>query len=148
MKPQRQIRNFVLSPSLQLKFSLLPLALSLVFAIAFVVQLVYLYNQYVDLIIDYTEVREQILEIIDGQKSRFYMIVSVYCAIYVIVSTAIAIVMTHRLIGPTIAFRRHIKSLSDGKYDSRITLRKADAFSELAEDLNQLAAKLEAQQKR
>jgi signal transduction histidine kinase len=62
---------------------------------------------------------------------------------YLALIVTISIVFTHRLIGPTIAFRRHIRALTEGKYQSRVVLRKGDAFIEVADDLNKLAETLE-----
>ncbi len=65
---------------------------------------------------------------------------------YSVISVTVTIVYTHRLVGPTVAFRRQIKEIRRGNYAARIRLRKGDAFPEVAEELNQLAAELEARQ--
>lgn len=55
-------------------------------------------------------------------------------------------VVSHRIFGPTIPFRRHIQSLIDGDYTVRVQLRKRDEFQDLAEALNQLTNKLQERQ--
>ncbi len=52
------------------------------------------------------------------------------------------VIFSHRILGPMVPIRRHIQSLIDGKYDSKITLRKNDEFKSVAEDLNKLAETL------
>ena len=46
------------------------------------------------------------------------------------------------VIGPTVAFKRHIRALREGNYDSRVVLRKGDAFDDVADELNLLAQAL------
>lgn len=53
------------------------------------------------------------------------------------------IIYSHRLLGPVIPIRRHIESLCEGNYATRITLRKGDEFQDIAEDLNRLATILQ-----
>lgn len=52
------------------------------------------------------------------------------------------IVYSHRIFGPTVPMRRHIQSLTNGDYSSRIHPRSGDEFKELIEDMNQLAEAL------
>ena len=44
--------------------------------------------------------------------------------------------------GPTVAFRRHIQALRQGDFDSRVRLRRGDAFNEVADELNALSEDL------
>jgi hypothetical protein len=41
-----------------------------------------------------------------------------------------------------VAFKRHIRALREGNYDSRVVLRKGDAFDDVADELNLLAQAL------
>jgi signal transduction histidine kinase len=66
---------------------------------------------------------------------------------YVLTNMGVTIIFTHKLVGPTVAFRRHIRMLTEGRYDYRTTLRKGDAFQEVADDLNHLSAHLSGKSK-
>jgi len=57
---------------------------------------------------------------------------------------------THRLIGPFRPYTRHIDQLVKGDYTSRVKLRKGDLdmFVDFGEQLNELAAKLETNDKK
>jgi signal transduction histidine kinase len=59
----------------------------------------------------------------------------------------LSIFQTHRFIGPTVAFRRHIRDLANGEYTKRVTIRRGDAFAEVAYELNRLAHILENREK-
>jgi signal transduction histidine kinase len=62
---------------------------------------------------------------------------------YLLLVLAVAIVQSHRLVGPVVALRRQVEALKNGDYTARVALRRNDAFNELADDLNELATLLE-----
>ena len=62
---------------------------------------------------------------------------------YVLAVLALSVIYVKRLVGPTVAFRRHVESLKNGNYQARVRLRDNDAFTDLADDLNELAGLLE-----
>ncbi len=57
-----------------------------------------------------------------------------------------SIYFTHKMVGPTVAFRRQINALKSGNYRSKVYLRQGDAFGEVAVELNELADELKRQQ--
>src|SRR5690606_825027 len=65
----------------------------------------------------------------------------IYLAFFVYLAATIgtSVLFTHKLVGPTIAFRRHIRSIADGRYNARTYLRKGDAFLAVADELNSLS---------
>ncbi len=66
---------------------------------------------------------------------------------YVLLVVGLSIVYVKWLVGPAVAFRRHLASLKGGDYQSRVKLRDNDPFHDLALDMNQLAELLEANAK-
>ena len=62
--------------------------------------------------------------------------------LYTFLNLLISIYYTHRMIGPSVAFKRHIQALKEGDFDSRVKLRTHDAFLDVAQELNELAEKL------
>lgn len=138
-KKQRHLKNILLQPFLQLKLGLYSILLALAFVFVFVWVLVVSFRRLFELILDLTDLRQEVLEIINSSLIDIGGWLLLVVAIYVLASIALSVIYTHKLVGPTIAFRRHIKALSDGDTTTRITLRKSDAFAEVAEDLNELA---------
>jgi methyl-accepting chemotaxis protein len=59
-----------------------------------------------------------------------------------VLSFLLWVVFSHRVFGPAVPIRRHIKKLIEGNYADSIKLRKYDEFKEVAEDLNQLTEAL------
>ncbi len=70
--------------------------------------------------------------------------VAVICAVIGAgLSAWLGIVLTHRIFGPIISFKKLVNDLKSGDYSARGTLRKNDEFQELMTNLNELAADLE-----
>jgi signal transduction histidine kinase len=71
----------------------------------------------------------------------------VFTFVYIFAVLLLSVGYAHRMIGPMVPIRRQTEALKNGDYSARVTLRKRDAFSELADDLNELAQVLEEQEK-
>lgn len=53
-----------------------------------------------------------------------------------------SIIFSHRIAGPLPKIYQAIKNIGDGNFDVRLTLRKSDELRELADSINEMAAKL------
>jgi signal transduction histidine kinase len=81
--------------------------------------------------------------VIARQTQEFKLLSLLLLAVYAAAVTVITTIYTHRLIGPTLPIRRHIKALRDGLYSHRVVLRKHDGLQDVADELNALAKTLE-----
>lgn len=135
----RRIRNFMLQPLIQIKLGLYSIVLSLAFSLV-VLGILYinLYRFY-DMVLELTDLREEVTRILESYLTETVWWVVICIFVYVIFNIIMSIFYTHRLVGPTYAFRRHVNALIKRNYKTRIVLRKNDAFHEVADDLNRLA---------
>lgn len=144
---KRRLRNYLLQPLVQVKLGLYSILLSLGLAVAVGGILYANLRKIYTLILALTDVPEEANEVlathIAGMSGWLILTVVIYLALTILIS----VLFTHRLIGPTIAFRRHIRALSEGRYNSRTFLRKGDAFEEVADELNHLSEVLERKSK-
>lgn len=53
-----------------------------------------------------------------------------------------AVIFSHRLAGPLPKIYQALRSIGDGRFDEKIVLRKHDELKELADTINEMAAKL------
>ncbi len=142
---KRKLSNFLLQPLLQVRLGLYAILLSLLFGFG-VFAIIYVnFYKFYDLVLELTDLRAEVTEILNTYIHGVVVWMILALVVYFLVTVAVSIFFTHRLVGPTYAFRRHIKDLSRGQYKSRVILRKGDAFQEVADDLNELAVKLEQQ---
>ncbi|MBI4004225.1 MAG: hypothetical protein HY353_04305 [Candidatus Omnitrophica bacterium] len=55
------------------------------------------------------------------------------------VVTWLGILVTHKVAGPLVRIRAALFQMTQGNFDIHLTLRKGDALTDLAEDINRLA---------
>ena len=146
-KASRSIKNYALQPLLQIKLGLYSVILSTLFAVLVIAILYLNLGKFSDIILELTGVKEEVKDLLDQYLSpAIYQIVTA-AVLYVLINLFMTIIYTHKLIGPTIAFRRHVRMIAEGKFQHRTVLRKGDAFTELADDLNKLSSLLEQKSK-
>jgi len=145
---KRKLSNFMLQPLLQIRLGLYSILLSLAFCVALMAIFYVNFNKFYDLVLELTDLREEVTDILRSYVSGLIGWVAIGTTVYFFITVAVSIFFTHRLVGPTYAFRRHIRELKNGNYGSRVVLRKGDAFQEVAEDLNDLAVTLEQVRRR
>lgn len=57
-----------------------------------------------------------------------------------------ALVFSHRIAGPLPKIYKALRAIGDGQFDQKLVLRKKDELRELAEVINEMAAKLKQRQ--
>lgn len=142
-QPQRYIRNYLLNPFFQLKIAFYSILLTFLFCIACTGALYLNISEALDFILTLTDVPETAQEVLSSQlwaTSRWILFLSV---LYLLSMSLIAVLYTHKMIGPNVAFKRHVEALLMGDYKARTFLRKGDAFDEVATSLNALSKALE-----
>jgi methyl-accepting chemotaxis protein len=141
-KSKRSLKNYALQPFLQIKLGMYCLILSILFVVSLgLVLYVNLENLY-NVVLELTGVRSEVIPLIESSIAPAKTQLLLLSGIYILLTLLISMLYTHRLVGPTIAFRRHIRAISDGDFKLRTNLRPGDAFSEVADDLNKLSEKL------
>ncbi len=140
----RSVRNYILAPMLQLKFGLYFIVLSALF-VGGVTGLIYgRLNDIFQLVIELTDVPDEISLVIQGEIFSLQFYILIVSVLYFLLALTISVFLTHRMVGPTIAFQRHIRSLINGDFNAKTFLRKKDAFTEVADHLNELSDHLKS----
>jgi len=142
-KAKRHVRNFLLQPLLQVKLGLYAILLSVLFAAALAGIIYYNFHDLVNSIVLLTDAEDEVRELFTSYWYGAQLWIYLCFGIYLLATVLLSVLYTHRLVGPTIAFRRHIRNLSEGRYNARTFLRKGDAFAEVADELNHLSEVLE-----
>lgn len=142
----RKARNLLLKPVLQLKLALYVLLLSLSFVLITVMFGKLYFEQTLVTLVENTTQADYIQAVISRQLTGFKSMSLLLLGVYAVLMVVLAMVYTHRMIGPMLPITRHVKALNDGFYSHRVTLRRHDCFQELADELNVLAETLEKRQ--
>jgi methyl-accepting chemotaxis protein len=145
---RRKARNFLLKPGIQLRLPLYVLLLSFTFVLlAVLFGNLYFEQTYVTLLQTTTQ-SEYVQRLLARQTQEFRELALLLLSGYVLLMVVVTVIYTHRLIGPVIPMLRHVKALREGRYTHRVSLRKHDAFTELADELNELAETLQNSSRR
>lgn len=140
---RRDPRNYVLDAGVQVRLGAYSTFLGGLFALGLLgilnAGLTRMYEQVLDLTPHHEAVREVVRRCL-GDTAIYAGALAV---VFVVGSVLVSVLYTHRLVGPTIAFRRHLRALIEGRYGTRTRLREHDAFVEVAADLNELAEVLQ-----
>ena len=135
---RRRAINLRIRPGLQLQLPLVVVAITVAFATLFAAHTDEAYGRLVHIGID-----QPGLKALVADQGRDFLVVSASMgAAYVLAVLVACLVHGHRLLGPIIALRRHLEGMKNGDYTSRIALRAGDAFSDVADDLNELSGAL------
>lgn len=136
---QRKVQNFLISPKIQFRYgaylSLFSVALAVLMGSLFYVSL----QEDIDFMIQLTDIPEQADLMISERLTETIYFGFLLIIIFGAICFGAGIYLTHRLVGPTVAFRRHIQKIRDGDYDYRTYLRPKDDFTDIAEELNRLS---------
>lgn len=136
---KRSIKNWLLQPFIQVKLGVYStlLALGLSGSLAAIVYLQL--NQFIFAIIELTDIEDEVRVLLGEAWDRTRLWITILLVCFVVANIVISIIATHQLVGPTVAFRRHIQELAKGNYKFKTVLRKNDAFREVGDDLNNLS---------
>jgi len=147
MRAHRARTKVLLEPGLQLKLPLILLTVTLVYSAFQIWHSNFAFSAlFADIV---TEAGEPayLMNLI-GEQSRTFLELAIVVAIaHLLVVGVLSATYAHRMIGPVVAFRRHIEALKNGDYGSRVQLRQGDAFREMSDDLNELAELLQREKK-
>ncbi len=141
---RRKKKNWILQPVVQLRLGLYSILLSLLFSCVTGVFLYFVLADFGDFLGILANKQSSVYEFfVSYIKNSFYWY-TFFIVFYLSCTVLVSIVATHRLVGPTYAFRRHIRQLMAGDFEAETILRKGDAFQEVAIDLNDLSEYLKA----
>ncbi|RYZ59713.1 MAG: methyl-accepting chemotaxis protein [Proteobacteria bacterium] len=140
---KRRLSNLLLEPLLQTKIGIYCIAMSLIFMAVVGLILYQNLGNLFDLFFELTDGRVKLHGVIAAYLQNIQALLFLATLAYIIGTIIVSIVYTHRLVGPTIAFKRHLDAIKEGDFAHRTVLRKGDAFQEVATRLNEVSELLE-----
>jgi hypothetical protein len=145
---RRSMRNFLLQPFLQVQLGLFSVLLSFAFA-GVIAWLFYIHlNRFATVVIQLTDAEDEVLKMLYSSLHDMRVSILFAIGIFLFLNLIVSILFTHKMVGPTVAFRRIIRAMIDGDYGVQIKLRNGDAFVEVADELNELSRTLAERHKK
>ncbi len=140
---KRRLSNLLLEPLLQTKIGLYCIGLSILFAVVIALILYNNLGTLFDVFFDLTDGSIKLHAVVLSYLENIQAWLFLSAIAYIVLTIGVSIIYTHRLVGPTIAFRRHLDAIKTGDFKHRTLLRKGDAFLEVADRLNEVSELLE-----
>lgn len=139
---QRSMKNILLRPEFQLKYSFYFVGMTLVtMGAVFLLFLLSLEDMIATLATIYRIEPEVIGAIQQSLRTATFTTIAV-ALLFGIISVSLGIILTHRLVGPMVPIRRLIRQLNNGEYGVQARLRTKDDYQEVMSELNQLSVTL------
>lgn len=145
-RPKRNLRSTLIEPFKQIKIGIYVMLLSL----AFLVCASWLF------IAAFTEQYQHVMEIFNvvDPSTKWELVTNnifysnaiklgILFVSFIGILFTVVFRMTHRVYGPLISIERFVTHMAEGKYDQRLVIRRKDDLQKLAEQLNQMADKLQ-----
>lgn len=140
---RRKLKNFLLKPRAQLEIVINIVTLTIFFAMASGLIVYFQLDDIFKTLIVMSKISDETSRSFTHDWSTSLQWLLVFTLFYVFAIISICIIHSHRMIGPTVAFRRQLEALLKGEYKARIKLRDGDYYQNLAELFNRLAEQLD-----
>lgn len=140
---RRSVKNIIVSPKQQLRYSLVLVVGSCLTLALFVGVLIFQINQTITTLGLAYSLDAEVVEAIQKSLSSALWMAMILAALSILSSLALAIRLSHKIYGPMVAIKRYLDALMSGDYKARLNLRQGDDLLELRDALNQLAETLE-----
>lgn len=140
---RRSVKNIIVSPKQQLRYSLVLVVGSCLTLALFVGVLIFQINQTITTLGLAYSLDAEVVEAIQKSLSSALWMAMILAALSILSSLALAIRLSHKIYGPMVAIKRYLDTLMSGDYKARLNLRQGDDLLELRDALNQLAETLE-----
>lgn len=138
----RSLKNLVLRPEFQLKYSFYFVGLTLlIMGGVFLLFLFSLEDMIRTVAVIYRIESDVVAAIQSSIHTATYTTLGI-AVVFGIVSVSLGVILTHRLVGPMIPIRRLIQQLNNGEYGAVGKLRDRDDYKEVMDDLNKLSQTL------
>jgi HAMP domain-containing protein len=139
---RRKLQNFVIDPKAQMRLAQ-PFGVLLLISVGMVMMIFWqIFSLHGDM---GDSVHAQDLPVLKTILSKVVLTASLGIGLMGLLAVSLWIYFSHRIFGPVVPIRRHIKNLMDGNFSGEIKLRSNDEFKDIAGDLNELTRHLAKQ---
>jgi len=148
-KNGRKLTNAFWEPFQQFKLLMFMLGSTAVVAILLGGFLYYAFGELIGAVTVDSNSRSYYAEMVEMQLTNLFKYCAALFILYVVLLAVVCVAYTHKMIGPLQPFNRHIDSMLEGDFSSRVVLRKNDlqTFNAFGDKLNQLAVNMDMAKK-
>ena len=144
-KARRKLSGFLIKPRIQIELIISVVIPTIFFGLATSLMIYFQLGDIFDTLFILSDLDIETADSLSSDWSSAIIWLIIFIFIYVLMTSIVCLIHSHRMIGPTQAFTRHLKLLIEGKYKGRIKLREGDYYQNIADLFNELSEKLEIQ---
>lgn len=144
MRGPRKLKNFLISPKVQLKYSLYFVASSLAIVGTMIVMIYAKMEKIQRAISEITPVQFAVQELVNRTILEIILVTVLIFIFFALVVFAYSIIISHRIAGPVLAIERYIQEIKAGNYEPGRPLRKYDELQPIMTALQDLALTLKS----
>ncbi len=138
----RQIRNFLINPSYQLRYILLMVLAGGILAVA-LTSVYYLHiQQNYQLLVDLAPMSDAARAQLYKELDNLVFYSSLFAFLFLVLIALIGLVFSHQAAGPIYQLTQVMKNISNGNLDARVHFRPKDDFQESAQVFNAMLDKI------
>ncbi len=145
-KPKRRIRNFLLDPRFQLKYTLAVVLISGAISVGLGVKLYQSHRESSKIDSLEAELDEEFRKQLLREDRKVIVNLVVFLGGLVVVLTGLGIVATHKIAGPAYALKATLAKIADGRLPNVRNLRRGDELRDLAGQLRNMVEQLRARE--
>jgi len=133
---KRSIWNLIVNRRFQFRYVFMVALSGLLLAVMYS-WIFYSYTQEnYSILVDLAPMTDEVKAQLYQELSRIILLLGIGSFAFILVSSFIALVFSHRVAGPLYHFRRVFEEVRAGKTEARIRLRPNDEFQDVAESFN------------
>jgi methyl-accepting chemotaxis protein len=141
---RRAPRGILIRPRQQFKYAFVLVAGGIIAQSVVIAVMAYFINNTIANVIDTHQLDPAVGATITHAITLSMSLLMLIAVAFALVAVLIGVKLSHRIYGPLVPFTRHIDALKNGKYSTRMNLRRTDDLVELKDALNSLAEALQA----
>lgn len=139
---KRSITTHMFQPMIQIKIAAYNALAAALFSLAISLLFYKNLDTFATTFIDHTQADDATISAIYHHLEGIRISALLILIGYIGVAIAISLRVTQKMVGSTAGFRKHIRAIANGDLSKKISVKRGDAFQEVAEELNYLTESL------
>lgn len=146
---RRSFKNILVDSRFQLTYVLYFISFGLISATLVVAIISHFQKKFFELVINSSDkdISPSLFLGFGSIMQEMAISLAVFVVLYSIFGVVLAMILSHKIVGPTTAIRKFISDLKAGNFGGQMNLRKGDEWRDLEKDLNELSLILKEKNK-
>ncbi len=137
-KSQRKLKNYIINPKFQLKYIFWISAGGFILMGSYSLIFYYFIKENYMILVDMADMTTEARDLLYHELYVIILILGIFSFIFLIITTLIGVVFSHRVAGPLYKLNLVITKIKEGNLEERAKFRPNDEFIETANNFNEM----------